>query len=122
MKPLLHSQLPTFLQRFNSFKESEFRSLEILSATSIKLTYALQDEAKEFDWITLTLLFDGLSDAKLLPTNQMEFINMEDGISLFYEDTKFFFGNGIIKKSDTIADTSYFIVAKTIKFEEGVFS
>jgi len=121
MKPLLHSHLPTFLQRFNAFKESEFRSLEIVSATSIKLTYALQDEAKEFDWITLTLLFDGVSDAKLLESNKMTFTNMEDGISLFYEDTKFFFGNGIIKKGDSITDASYFIVAKTIKFEEGQF-
>lgn len=121
MKPLLASQLESFLDRFNFCREGEFRSFEVLDPTTFVLTYAVQDKAKEYDWITLSLLFSDVEDARLLDENKMRMANMDDGISLFYEDGKFYFSYGYSQNIRAISNATYYIITKNIKFEEGQF-
>lgn len=111
MKPLLAQNIAAFLQRFENFKDSEFRSLEIVSPSNIKICFALQDAAREYDWITITLEFIDVIDAALVAENQMKHIDISEGISLEF-DTNYTF---------QINNATFFIKAKTLKFEEGLF-
>jgi len=94
MKPLLTKEINNFLKRFDYFQNSEFRHVETNSPTNISITLTAQDEAKAFDWVSITLMFDGVSDALLLDNNKLNFLNMEDGISILYKGNKFYFGIG----------------------------
>jgi hypothetical protein len=111
MKPLLAQNINTFLERFENFKDAEFRSLEMVSATNIKTTFALQDAARAFDWISLTLEFSEVIDASLVADNQLSHLDMSEGITLEF-DTHYTF---------KIKNASFFLKAKTLKFEEGSF-
>lgn len=121
MKPLLQTQLPAFLQRFENFKDAELRSLEIILPTLIRLTLAVQDSARAFDWITITLEFNGVSDARLLEENQLSYIDMSDGISLLYEENKFAFGLAECYNISSIKNSTLYLVAESLKYEEGQF-
>lgn len=121
MKPLLQTQLSTFLQRFENFKDAEFRSLEIILPTVIKLTLAAQDSARAFDWITISLEFHGVNDARLLQENQLSYVDMSDGASLLYEENMFAFGLAERYNISSIKNSSIYLIAESLKYEEGQF-
>jgi len=121
MRVLNTTELSAFLKRFDNFKDAEFRSLDLLSPLQSRLTFAVQDSARAYDWITLTLLFNGISDAKLLQEHQLSLVDMSDGISLLYEDALFAFGIGECYNISTIKNSSCFILAQSLKYEEGLF-
>ncbi|MBN2815445.1 MAG: hypothetical protein JXQ67_02080 [Campylobacterales bacterium] len=121
MKPLAQTQLQTFLKRFENFKDAELRSLKILSPTAMQLTLAVQDSARAFDWITITLEFNGVSDAKLLDEQQLLFIDMSEGISLIFEDNLFAFGISECYNISSIKNSSLYLIAESLKYEEGQF-
>lgn len=121
MRPLLQTQIKSFLKRFNNFENAEIRTLEIVTPQNILLTFALQDEARAYDWITLTLSFHEVSDAKLLTTNQLKLLDLSDGFSLFFEENQFAFGLGECYNSSSVKNATLYIIAKSIKYEEGIF-
>jgi hypothetical protein len=121
MKPLLQTQLSAFLKRFENFKDADFRSLQIISPTNIKLTLAVQDSARAYDWITITLEFNGVSDARLVEENQLSFLDMSEGVSLLALDNKFAFGISECYNISSIKNSSCYLVAESIKYEEGQF-
>jgi len=120
MRPLEYSKLDSFLKRFNNFIDAEFRALEVVNPTTFKITFALQDGAKEFDWITLSLEFSGVSDAKLLDENKMSFVDMSDGVTFLFEDNSFIFAPQQHSKS-SIINASYYIICNNLKYMEGQF-
>jgi len=109
------------LKRFNNFKDAEFRSLEIISPLNIKLTFAVQDAAREHDWITLTLNFNLVSDAKLLENSHLSFLDMSDGVTLLEDGTRFAFGVGECYNIATLQTAPLYIIASSLKYEEGSF-
>jgi len=121
MKPLLSSKLKEFLDRFDHFKESEIRSLEIISPTTIELTLTAQDKARAYDWLTITLLFDEVNDAKLISGSQIAYVNLDDGISIVTEDGFFAFCLENYKTVASIKESSFYIISKSIKYKEGAF-
>ena len=121
MKPLLQTQLKGFLERFNNFKDAEFRSLEIITPQNVSLTFALQDGARAHDWITLTLSFYEVSDAKLLTNNQLKLLDMSDGVCIMSESTHLAFGLGECYNSSSLKNATLYLIAKSIKYEEGTF-
>ena len=121
MRPLIQTQLTPFLQRFNNFRDAEFRSVEILSGLNILLTLAVQDSARAFDWITIKLEFNGLNDAKLLENNQLAYLDMDNGISLLFEENNFAFSTGECYNISCIKNSSLYLIAKSLKYEEGAF-
>jgi hypothetical protein len=121
MKPLLQTKLPEFLERFEHFKDAEFRSIDIISPTLIKTTFALQDGARAFDWITITLEFNGVSDAKLLQESHLSFVDMSEGISLLYLENKFAFGISECYNISDIKNSSCYLISDSLKYEEGQF-
>jgi len=121
MKPLLQKDITPFLERFCHFQDSEISSLEIISPSEIELTLTTQDKAKEYDWCTIVLLFSGISDAKLLNNAQLTHISMDDGISLMIEDNNFAFALGACYNIATLKNSSCYLIAKYIKYEERPF-
>ena len=109
------------LERFNHFKDAEFRSVEILSPLNIKLTFAVQDAVRAHDWITLTLDFNSISDARLLKNNRLGVIDMTDGITLIKGTDSFAFGLGECYNIATIKTAPLYLIASSLKYEEGIF-
>ncbi len=121
MKPLDASQITKFLERFDDFKESEIRSLEIISPTEIEITLTAQDKARAFDWITVTMLLSGVSDAKLIDTSKVGFVDMDNGITILKEGSNFAFGVGQYNNISALKDAQLYIISQTIKHKEGAF-
>jgi hypothetical protein len=121
MQPLNATKFKTFLQRFNHFIDAEFRDVTIQNATTFTLTFALQDEARAFDWITLSLEFSGIKDAKLLEDKQLHFIDMSEGISLFTQDGVIYFALAKVSTPSLVESAPLYIKATSLKYKEGQF-
>jgi len=121
MKPLTFHQLPSFIERFSHFKDAEFRALDIISPTQTTLTFALQDKARAYDWITITLEFSGIIDARFLENKQLAMIDMQEGATIIEDENLFAFGIGECYNISNIKSSSCFVVASTLKYQEGQF-
>lgn len=121
MKPLLEKDLVNFLERFDNFKDGEFRSIEILSPTNISITLAGQDKARGFDWLSMKLEIVGVADAKLLDKSKLSHIDMDDGISIIKEDDKFAFSIGSSYNISNTKNSICYVLGSTLKYEEGAF-
>ena len=119
MKPI--TNIDEFLKRFNNFKDGEFRSIEVSSPTTMLVTLAGQDNARAFDWISLKLEFNGISDARILDNSKLAFVDMSDGISIINEDTKLAFGIGECYNISNIKSSTCYVECSSIKFEEDLF-
>jgi len=113
--------LPIDLERFGNFQDAEFRFIEIISPTHIKLTLGVQDAARDFDWITLELDFINVIDARLLEQNKLQFIDMSDGASLLHVNKEFAFGIGACYNIQAIKSSTLYIISKELKYKEGQF-
>ncbi len=112
MKPLHPNDLKSFLNRFDDFKGSEFRHLEILSPTSFIITLATQDSARGYDWISVDLEFSDANAANLLDNSKLTLIDMTDGVEISHHGTNFAF---------SILKSTFFIECVYIKYQEGAF-
>ena len=121
MRPLLEKELDSFLKRFDYFKDSELRSVEITSPTTIKITLAGQDSARGFDWITVEFELDSVSDAKLLESSKLSFVDMAEGISLLNEDNLFGFAIGQYQNLSGIKNATIYMISSSIKYKEDSF-
>ncbi len=121
MKPLSQTQLSNFLKRFNDFKNAELRSLEIISATQIKLSLTTQDSARGFDWISLSFLFTDVTDASLVQNSKLPLIDLNDGISIIMTNNEFAFAIGACYNIDSIKNSICYVISKSIKYQESSF-
>ena len=119
MQPLNNYQM--FLKRFDNFKGGEFRSLEVISPTTMLVTLAGQDEARAFDWISVKLEINNVSDARLLDASKLSLLDMNDGISIISTDNSLAFGVGECYNLSSIKSSSCFIECSNIKYEEALF-
>jgi len=120
MKPLLAKDLAAFMQRFNNFKDGEFRSLEVISPTTMKITLAGQDEARAFDWISLELELSGVNDARLLDNSKLHLVDMSEGVNLIH-DEEIAFGIGEYDSLSSIKNSTCYIICSDVKYQEGNF-
>jgi len=109
------------LKRFDNFKDAQLRSLDVVSATHIKLNVAVQDSARAFDWITLTLNFIGVTDARLLDSKKLQFVDMSEGVSLLHVNKEFAFAIGACYNISTIKNSTLYIIFQDLKYQEGQF-
>ncbi len=121
MKPLLSKDLKKFCSRFANFVDAEIRSFEVLSKDIVKAVIATQDGARDFDWITVTLEFSNISDAKILKDDKLSLLDMADGLTILSQDNLFAFGVGDYKNISGIKNASCYIISSSIKYEEGQF-
>ena len=121
MKPLSADNLNSFMERFDNFREGEFRSIEIVSPTTITITFAGQDSAREFDWISMKFEFSGVNDANLLENGKLSFVDMSEGISIIDAEGLFAFGLGNCYNISSIKNSACHIISSSLKYEEGLF-
>jgi len=120
MKPLLPNKFEEFLNRFQNFEDGEFRALEIVDATTMKATFAVQDAARDFDWLTIELEFSGVNDARLINDSQLSLVDMSDGISLVADGNKVGFSIGKYNIT-SINNSICYIMFNNLKYQEGLF-
>ena len=113
--------MPIDLERFCNFKDAEFRSLEVISPLHVKLSLAVQDKSRDFDWITLELDFTGVIDARLIEEKKLKYIDMSEGVSLFHVDQKFAFGIGACYNIQAIKNATLYIIFNDLKYKEREF-
>ncbi len=121
MKPLLAKELPSFIKRFGGFIDAEICSIELISPTDMKAVVACQDSARGFDWLTLIIEFNSISDAILLEDSKLALVDMSDGISLICEEGAFAWGIGNYNTLSGIKNAVSYIISSSIKYEEGSF-
>ena len=119
MKPL--TKIDEFLKRFDNFKDAELRSIEVISPTTMSVTLAAQDNARGFDWVSLKLEFTDVSDAKLLDGSKLSFVDMSDGITVIKDEKTLAFGIGECYNLSAVKNAICYILASTVKYEEGLF-
>ena len=121
MKPILSKDIQSFLERFDNFKDGEFRTIEVISPASISVTLAGQDSAREFDWISMKFEFSGVSKAKLLESQKLAFIDMNDGVNIVCEDDNFTFCIGDYQSESSAKNSICYIKCSSLKYQEGSF-
>ncbi|MDQ7042285.1 MAG: hypothetical protein Q9M34_02000 [Sulfurimonas sp.] len=121
MKPLALHELSAFTERFSSFKDAEFRSLNIISPLQIQTIFTVQDSARAYDWITITLEFNGVVDAKLLQNSRLSLLDMSEGANIIKDKNLFAFGIGECYNISAIKSSTCYIIASSLKYEEGLF-
>ena len=112
MKPLSKTALEEFLKRFEYFKDGELRNIEINSPNNISLTFATQDSSRAYDWVSVKIEFDSVTNASLLDNSNLNHVDMSGGIDIKNSGTEFAFK---IKNSTCQINSSY------IKYIEGQF-
>lgn len=118
VKPLLKKDLSLFLKRFDGFKDAELRLFEIVSPTIVKITLAVQDSAREFDWITIKLELSEIIDARLLENSKLPHVDMSDGITIIFTQSQVAFGIGNYDNFSNITNSACYIKAASIKYQE----
>lgn len=94
--------------------------MEIVTPTTVKITFTTQDAARGFDWITVELEFNGVSDARVLESSKLPHVDLSEGITLIHEDGSFGFAIGSYKYS-AITNSICYLKASSIKYSEGSF-
>ena len=118
MKPLSYTMLEDFLYRFENFVNSELNEIDIITPTSIKLMISTQDRQRSFDWIGLDFLFEEVVEANLVENDKLKYIDMDDGLSIIYENGLFYFMIGDYKTVNGTKDALCYIVSKSLKYRE----
>ncbi len=121
MKPLLATELKKFLQRFDNFKGGEIRSMDVIKPTTIVITLAGQDSARGFDWISITMEFSSVIDARVLENAKLNYIDMSNGISIINENNLFAFGIDECYNISSTKNSTCFVICGDLKFKEGAF-
>ena len=119
IKPL--DKIDEFLKRFNHFKNGEFRSIEVISPTIMQISLAGQDENRAFDWMSITLEFNSITNAQLLENKKLALLDMNDGISIIKTPDGIAFGLGHCSTLSRIQTASCYIESSTLKYKEGSF-
>lgn len=74
--------IKNFLDRFANFVDASLKSIDIVSPSSIRVVFNVQDKLRGYDWVGITLELSGVSDARLVELKQLDLIDMSDGITL----------------------------------------
>jgi len=121
MRPILSKNLKIFCSRFNNFIDAEIRSIEIVSKDVIRVVITTQDSSRDYNWITIILEFNGVSDAKLIKNDKLSFVDMSDGLTFLSQDTLFALGVGNYDNIFGIKNALCYIISSSIKYKEGQF-
>jgi len=98
------------------------RSVEIKGPTSLFLTLSVQDKQRGFDWIDMIFEMNGMNDARLFEESKLGMLDMEDGITIIFEDGLWGWGIGRSKSLSALKDAPLFVIGTSLKYGEAPFS
>ncbi|MFA6188744.1 MAG: hypothetical protein WC680_05650 [Sulfuricurvum sp.] len=119
MIPLTVKSLNSLLERIDFARNGEIHSLTALSATSIEIRFSVQDHARGFDWIDVSFVIEGVTDARLVSDNVLCMLSLDDGITVEMDNSKA--GLAIGDYKGRLEDAPLYIVGSTIGYEERAF-
>ena len=122
MRPLHVNEINKFLSRFEKFVDAQIHEVIIKSPTVIEVQCSVQDSALEFDWIDLNFELSSVNDARILENSKLAYLDMNEGLSILFEENLFAFCYGSYSSLATAKDSSFYIIAQSLKFEELPFS
>lgn len=122
MKPLNKTASKALLERISHGTDAQIKSITPKTATSFELRMSVQDANRAYDWIDIIFLFDGVNDARLLEDVQLVHVEMTEGISLIYESGEVAFALGEVNHMSRAKESTLFIRAQSLKYEETHFS
>lgn len=120
MTPLNSNSLKNLLDRIESAREGEIRSVTPHSPTSISIQFSVQDKARGYDWIDVAFRLDGVSDAKLLSDNVLRSLDMSEGITV--EITPEGAALALGEYAGRPQDAPFYIIGSSIGYDELPFS
>lgn len=119
VKPLSTQSLKALCERIDYARNGEIHSLTPLSPTSIEIRFSVQDKARGFDWIDISFVIDGVSDAKLVGDNVLRMLSLDEGITIEIDNTKTALAIGDYK--GRIEDAPMYIIGKSLGYEEHTY-
>ncbi|MCK9371988.1 MAG: hypothetical protein M0P91_02235 [Sulfuricurvum sp.] len=120
VKPLSAQALKNLLERTDSAREGQIRSLTPLSPTSIEIRFSVQDIARGYDWIDVMFRIEGVNDAKLVSDNVLRGLDMSEGITV--ELTPNTCALAIGSYSGRVSEAPCYIFGASMGYEELPFS
>lgn len=120
VKPLNTSSLTALLSRIENAREGEIRSITPLSPTSIQIRFSVQDKARDYDWIDVMFVIDGVNDAKLVSDAVLGSLDMSEGITA--ELTAHSAALAIGEYQGRVNEAPLYIIGTTLGYEELPFS
>ncbi len=120
VKPLNAQALTALLVRIDHAKHGEVRSVTPLSPTSIEIRFSVQDIARGYDWIDITFVISGVSDAKLVSDNVLKSLDVSEGITIEISANTCALGIG--SYSGRVNEAPLYIIGTSMGYEEMPFS
>jgi hypothetical protein len=122
MKPLNTNTSKQLLDRFSNFTDATLNEIKIVDPQTVSLIFSVQDSSREFDWIDLDLQIGSVSEVFLIDHNKLKLVDMNDGVTILFENNYVGFSIGKHKSISSLKDAPLFLIGKSIKFEELDFS
>ncbi len=122
VKPLASATAASLCERIVNGEGAMLRSLALNGPTSATLTLSVQDKQRGFDWIDMTFEINGLSDAKLVDDNQLDFIDTDEGITIVFEDGLWGLGIGRYESLGALKSAPLYLIGTSVKYAEAPFS
>jgi hypothetical protein len=122
MKPLTQNNAKALLERIDGARGGELRSVIMVDPATFRVTFSVQDRNREFDWVDITFELSGVSDARLIDDDKLDYVDMDEGITVLFENGKCVVAIGDYKTLTSVSDAAMYLVGTSIKYGESAFS
>ena len=122
MKPLTTANVDDLLDRIFDAEGGILRAITMNGPTTCTVTLSVQDENRGNDWINIAFEMSGVTDARLIDDAKFGLVDMDDGVSILYEDKTVSFSFGDYGSVEASKASIVYLVGTSIKYEEQPFS
>ncbi|MBN2897047.1 MAG: hypothetical protein JXK05_14285 [Campylobacterales bacterium] len=122
LRPLYAHEVESFEARFDYAIGGVLRRIEIKNPETISLHVSVQDKRRDFDWIDLEIEISSVSDTRLVEDKQLRYLDMEEGITVMFEEKKALIAVGEYDTIESALSAPLYILGGALKYQENTFS